>query len=67
VLRRVPGDVVHRAIEGLFRPYLESAGEGERIQQFFARHGEEDLARMAGLAELAAQAGPAVEAESAAS
>jgi sulfite reductase beta subunit-like hemoprotein len=49
VLRRVPGSVVHQVIEGLFRAYLESRREGERIQQFFARHGEEELAGMAGL------------------
>jgi sulfite reductase beta subunit-like hemoprotein len=54
VLRRVPGDVVHRAIEGLFRAYLESAREGERIQQFFARQGDDDLAKIAGVAGLAA-------------
>ena len=65
----------HRFMDGfhggamlqLFRAYLESAQEGERIQQFFARHGEEDLARMAGLAEIAGRPAGAVEAEAAAS
>lgn len=54
VLRRVPGDTVARVIESLFRSYLDSGREGERIQQFFARHGEEELAAMAGLAAPAA-------------
>jgi sulfite reductase beta subunit-like hemoprotein len=48
VLRRVPGEEVHVVIERLFRSYLEAREEGERIQQFFARHADEDLAAMAG-------------------
>ena len=35
----------------VFRSYLDAREEGERIQQFFARHADEDLAAMAGLAE----------------
>jgi sulfite reductase beta subunit-like hemoprotein len=49
VLRRVPGEEVHRVIERLFRAYLEARREGERIQQFFARHADEELAEMAGM------------------
>lgn len=52
VLRRVPGDVVHRVIEKLFRAYLEGRAEGEPIQRFFARTGDEELAAMAGLTTL---------------
>jgi len=43
VMRRVPGDVVHLAIERLCRAYLEGRLEGERIQQFFTRHSDEQL------------------------
>ena len=50
VLRRVPGEEVHVVIERLFRSYLDAREEGERIQQFFARHADEDLAAMAGMA-----------------
>ena len=49
VLRRVPGDVVHRVIARLFRAYLSGRAEGEPIQRFFARTGDEELAAMAGL------------------
>jgi len=43
VLKRVPGTEVHLVIERLFRSYLEGRQEGERIQQFFVRHGDEEL------------------------
>jgi sulfite reductase beta subunit-like hemoprotein len=43
VLKRVPGTEVHLVIERLFRAYLEGRREGERIQQFFVRHGDEEL------------------------
>jgi sulfite reductase beta subunit-like hemoprotein len=43
VLKRVPGTEVHLVIERLFRAYLEGRRDGERIQQFFVRHGDEDL------------------------
>jgi sulfite reductase beta subunit-like hemoprotein len=43
VLKRVPGTEVHFVIERLFRAYLEGRGEGERIQQFFTRHSDEEL------------------------
>jgi sulfite reductase beta subunit-like hemoprotein len=44
VLKRVPGTEVHEVIERLFRAYLEGREEGERIQQFFERHADEELA-----------------------
>jgi len=50
VLRRVPGEEVHVVIERLFRSYLEARQEGERIQQFFTRHADEELLAMAGMA-----------------
>jgi len=56
VLRRVPGDVVHRVIERLFRAYLAGRGDGEPIQRFFARTSDEDLAAIAGMGALAAPA-----------
>ncbi len=43
VLRRVPGTEVHLVIERLFRAYLEGREDGERIQQFFTRHSDEEL------------------------
>ncbi len=59
VLRRVPGDEVHRVIERLFRAYLERRGEGEPIQRFFARTSDEDLAGIAGVAMAGAAAAAA--------
>ncbi|HZF09292.1 MAG TPA: nitrite/sulfite reductase [Thermoanaerobaculia bacterium] len=53
VLRRVPGDTVHRVIERLFRSYLERRQEGEGIQQFFIRHSDEQLTELAGMAGIA--------------
>ncbi|MFP5287294.1 MAG: nitrite/sulfite reductase, partial [Thermoanaerobaculia bacterium] len=47
-LRRVPGTEVHLVIERLFRAFLEGRQEGESIQQFFLRHGDEDLAAWGG-------------------
>lgn len=49
VLRRVPADIVHVAIERLCRAYLEDRREGERIQQFFTRHSDEQLTDLAGV------------------
>lgn len=43
VLKRVPGTEVHFVVERLFRAYLEGRQDGERIQQFFTRHSDEDL------------------------
>ncbi|HKI02173.1 MAG TPA: nitrite/sulfite reductase [Thermoanaerobaculia bacterium] len=43
ILKRVPGTEVHFVIERLFRAYLEGRVDGERIQQFFARHSDETL------------------------
>jgi sulfite reductase beta subunit-like hemoprotein len=53
VLRRVPGDVVHLAIERLCRAYLEGRQGGERIQQFFLRHSDQQLIDFAGLPDTA--------------
>ncbi len=52
VLKRVPGTEVHLVIERLFRAYLDGRGEGERIQQFFIRHSDEELSAL-GMAEAA--------------
>jgi sulfite reductase beta subunit-like hemoprotein len=49
VLRRVPGEVVHLAIERLCRAYLEGREPGERIQQFFTRHDDQQLIDLAGV------------------
>ena len=49
VLRRVPGDVVHLAIERLCRAWLDGREPGERIQQFFTRHRDEQLIEIAGV------------------
>jgi sulfite reductase beta subunit-like hemoprotein len=43
VLKRVPATEVHFVVERLFRAWLEGRAEGERIQQFFARHSDEEL------------------------
>ncbi|HEY9419909.1 MAG TPA: nitrite/sulfite reductase [Thermoanaerobaculia bacterium] len=43
VLKRVPGTEVHFVVERLFRAYLDGRQDGERIQQFFTRHSDEDL------------------------
>ncbi len=43
ILKRVPGTEVHFVVERLFRAYLEGRQDGERIQQFFTRHSDEDL------------------------
>ena len=55
VLKRVPTTEVHLVIERLFRAYLEGRGDGERIQQFFTRHSDEELSAL-GVAEEAAVA-----------
>ena len=57
VLRRVPGEEVHVVIERLFRSYLEARQEGERIQQFFTRHADEELLAMAGMAGMSEMSG----------
>ncbi|HVT58297.1 MAG TPA: nitrite/sulfite reductase [Thermoanaerobaculia bacterium] len=49
VLRRVPGEQVHLAIERLFRAYADTGSQDERIQQFFARHSDEELIAIAGV------------------
>jgi ferredoxin-nitrite reductase len=46
VLKRVHGPEVHLVIERLFRAYLDGRGEGERIQAFFTRHSDEELAAL---------------------
>jgi sulfite reductase beta subunit-like hemoprotein len=43
LLKRVPSGEVHLVIERLFRGYLDGRGEGESIQQYFTRQGDEDL------------------------
>jgi sulfite reductase beta subunit-like hemoprotein len=43
ILKRVPATEVHFVVERLFRAFLEGRGEGERIQQFFTRHSDEEL------------------------
>jgi sulfite reductase beta subunit-like hemoprotein len=53
VLKRVPGTEVHVVIERLFRAYLDGRREGEPIQQFFARHGDEELMTLGGRLEAA--------------
>ncbi|HXO29438.1 MAG TPA: nitrite/sulfite reductase [Thermoanaerobaculia bacterium] len=49
VLRRVPGDVVHLAIERLCRAWLDGRQPEEPIQQFFIRHSDEQLIDIAGV------------------
>jgi sulfite reductase beta subunit-like hemoprotein len=49
VLRRVPGEVVHLAIERLCRAWIEGREPDERIQQFFIRHSDEQLIDIAGV------------------
>lgn len=56
VLQRVPGTEVHLVIERLFRAYLEERQEGERIQQFFIRHSDEELAALAAAETVSVQA-----------
>jgi sulfite reductase beta subunit-like hemoprotein len=46
VLKRVPSTEVHLVVERLFRAYLDGRGEGERIQQFFTRHSDEELSAL---------------------
>ena len=43
ILKRVPATEVHFVVERLFRAWLEGRTEGERIQQFFTRHSDEEL------------------------
>jgi sulfite reductase beta subunit-like hemoprotein len=49
VLRRVPGEVVHLAIERLCRAWLGDREAGESIQQFFTRKSDEQLIDIAGV------------------
>lgn len=44
VLRRVPSGDVEHVIERLLHGYFERRHEGERIQEFFTRHDDEELA-----------------------
>jgi ferredoxin-nitrite reductase len=51
VLKRVPGTEVHRVIENLIRAWLDGRrrsqnSEAESLQQFFARHADEELIAM---------------------
>jgi ferredoxin-nitrite reductase len=43
ILKRVPATEVHFVVERLLRAWLEGRGDGERIQQFFTRHSDEEL------------------------
>ena len=43
ILKRVPATEVHFVVERLFQAWLEGRTEGERIQQFFTRHSDEEL------------------------
>ncbi|HET9210798.1 MAG TPA: nitrite/sulfite reductase [Thermoanaerobaculia bacterium] len=56
VLKRVPGTEVHLVIERLFRAYLDGRQEGERIQQFFTRHSDDELTVLGTGQEAAAEA-----------
>ena len=47
---------VHLVIERLFRAYLDGRQEGERIQQFFTRHSDEELTVLGMGQEAAAEA-----------
>jgi sulfite reductase beta subunit-like hemoprotein len=46
VLKRVPGTEVHRVIENLVRGWITGRSESESLQQFFSRHGDEELIAM---------------------
>ena len=52
VLRRVPGEEVHVVIERLFRSYLDTRQEGERVQQYFTRLADEEITALAGMTEM---------------
>ena len=43
VFRRVPAGTVEQVIERLLHAYFDRRREGERIQEFFTRHGDEEL------------------------
>ncbi|NOZ26721.1 MAG: nitrite/sulfite reductase [Chloroflexi bacterium] len=43
IIRRVPADQVHLYVERLIRSYLTGRRDGESIQEFFARHTDEEL------------------------
>lgn len=43
VLRRVPSGEVEHVLERLLHAYFERRHDGERIQQFFTRHGDDEL------------------------
>jgi ferredoxin-nitrite reductase len=55
VLRRVPSGDVEHVIERLLHAYFERREDGERIQEFFTRHSDEELASV-GFPEEGAQA-----------
>jgi hypothetical protein len=43
VFRRVPSEDVEGVLERLLRDYFERREEGETVQRFFTRHGDEEL------------------------
>ncbi len=43
ILHRVPADEIHLTVERLIGAYLAGPQNGESIQQFFNRHGDEEL------------------------
>lgn len=47
VVRRVPADEIHLAVERLVRAYLTGRRDGERMQAFFTRHSDEALIAIA--------------------
>jgi len=56
VLQRVPATEVHQVIERLFGAYLDRRRDGERLQQFFARHGDGELVALGAGEAVAVQA-----------
>jgi ferredoxin-nitrite reductase len=64
VLKRVPGPEVHLVIECLVRAWLAGRGDGETLQQFFARHADEDLIAMVQNEAVSAGLGPVERVES---
>ncbi len=60
VFRRVPSGDVEQVLERLLHAYFDRRREGERIQEFFTRHSDEELVAL-GLAQEAAAAAAAKE------
>ncbi len=54
VLKRVPADQIHLALERLVGAYLEHRNVGERLQQWLARSDDADLIALAALPEIPA-------------